>query len=515
MGQYPRWILPIFILMAVVVRWPGFQSREPWMDEIAQQYMVLGGTEGMTTRVIQADRHPPGFTLLGWLINGAERDEPQRLRSVSMCAGLLTIPVMWQAGQTLFGTGTAFLAGLWATFSPAFVFYSREARPSALGMLSVAMVIWSLAQLVRRPNPVIILATVAAVIVAAFSQYAALIVTAVGLGAAILVTRGQADRATVWMALSQVGLVSGAVAAAIYAIFARHQFALQGGAPAFLRSAYFDPTNLMESSTFLLTQPWKLMAYATIGIEHGWLGLGMGMLVALAAWPQERAELGPRLWRIWILGVMAVFLLFAGMGLHPFGGVRHCLPLAPLILLGLAAGLNRLGQSRSRLIRFGSWAVSLGLIGIMGKVTFLDAPNWWRFDILSVMNDIRADVHPHDTVLAAGVHGPMGLTYALTKNSRDTVARCFLVPPHHEHLRLPEQIHGNNWPVPVVLLPGTDRTLPARWLAEHPTHGRVWIIDSRDFPEGDTAPSLPGRDPVTTITRPGCRAVCWSPPRTP
>jgi hypothetical protein len=124
--------------------------------------------------------------------------------------------------------------------------------------------------------------------------------------------------------------------------------------------------------------------------------LGAGLLLG-GAWALRHRGRGHALLVV-AVGPLLALLVLAGLGLHPFGGLRHCLPITPALLLLFAAGCAWLGRRKPATAQL----VGGGVLVLMLASNVLLVPYLFRFDLKQVLVDIRPLVQPGDAVLVAG-----------------------------------------------------------------------------------------------------------------
>jgi hypothetical protein len=92
---------------------------------------------------------------------------------------------------------------------------------------------------------------------------------------------------------------------------------------------------------------------------------------------------------------------------HPFGGIRHCLPLAPGLFLLAACGLDELGRkSRVSAALLAAALVACAASGIH------DVRDWYYEDVPGVLEEARASATQGDVLFVDAWSRPAFLHYA-------------------------------------------------------------------------------------------------------
>ncbi len=142
------WALLLVALLALALRLFRLGYEPLWLDEgftwrWAQQSQAhLWGSSAVW------ETNPPLFyALLHPLL--ALGDSPALLRSISVVAGVLTVPVTWLVGCELGSRRAGLLAAALVATSTVHVAYSQEARSYTLLTLGAAMAVWGLLRFLR------------------------------------------------------------------------------------------------------------------------------------------------------------------------------------------------------------------------------------------------------------------------------------------------------------------------------------------------------------------------------
>lgn len=152
-AETPSWRLPLLlVLLALLVR--GYQLATPplWLDEIYGFQLAQRGPETILQNMF-AEEHPPLFYLLQWLASGfGQLSHELAWRWLSAGAGALTIGLVFLSGRAVASTSGAVLSCGLLLLSPMHIYFSQEARPTALLVLWAALSTTLLIRLLGTPQ---------------------------------------------------------------------------------------------------------------------------------------------------------------------------------------------------------------------------------------------------------------------------------------------------------------------------------------------------------------------------
>jgi hypothetical protein len=307
-----RWIL-LATLVGAALRATGLDARPLWMDEALQ--VQVSHSADLLEAIRTQDLHPPLLTLLLSVVPASAPDALHRLPS--WLASVACIPLAGWAAWRWSGADAARWAVWLAALLPTWVLYGAEARPYALGLAT------TLAVLGAAAAPTVPLLTVA-VALAITTQYGTWPVAACAL---IVAARARALPTAV---ATLVATVVGAVLALTILVPQQHHQA------AGLSTGYLAPWfwNTDDVLWFTLTRTCELLGYLVTGTT-GALGFLIGSLLANLIFCVRMDRLTAL-----ALAPLMLFWLLAGLGLHPYGGLRQLLVLSPAFLLWTSASLG-------------------------------------------------------------------------------------------------------------------------------------------------------------------------------
>jgi uncharacterized membrane protein len=121
-------------LVAFLLRAPHLDTQSLWRDEVDVTRLTDQPLTELTRDLLQIKHNGPLFYLLmrGWL--SLVGDNQFMLRYLSLCFGVLAVPLVYRIGRNLVGRQAAILAALLGTVSPYLVWYSQDAKMYALVM---------------------------------------------------------------------------------------------------------------------------------------------------------------------------------------------------------------------------------------------------------------------------------------------------------------------------------------------------------------------------------------------
>lgn len=187
-------------LAGLVARAWGLGSQSLWYDEWLTQEAIGSGPGHLVRHVADREGIPLPYFALLWVWTRLAGDGEVALRTVSLVAGVATIPVAYALARRVVAESRwpARAAALLVAVNPLAVWYSQEARPYALLCLAGALVVLAAVRAGAAGPPArreVVLLALAAAAAVAVHYFAVFLVVAVGV--ALLAVRRPAWRA--WM----------------------------------------------------------------------------------------------------------------------------------------------------------------------------------------------------------------------------------------------------------------------------------------------------------------------------
>jgi mannosyltransferase len=121
-----------------------------WSDEIFSRYYAdLFGLRYLVTEGLSKETNPPTYYLLlhGWIALWSASEVA--LRSFSLVACTLCVPVIYLLGRELSGNSQGLLGALLFALCPTSLYFAQETRVYALLMLAGAVLLWAAAVFLR------------------------------------------------------------------------------------------------------------------------------------------------------------------------------------------------------------------------------------------------------------------------------------------------------------------------------------------------------------------------------
>lgn len=495
------------ILIGLTLRLPLLFGRDLWYDEIWQHYIVAGPVSGLGERVVEADRYPPGFAWLCVPVVAVTDSQPA-LRLVSLAAGLAAIPLAWAAGRWTFGPGCGVVAACLTAVCPAYVFFSREARAVMLSVTAVFALLAVVAAAARRPGARTVIACASAAVGVALTQYAGAVVAAVVLAVTLAGAVAARDRR---LATAPAAALAALVTVGVWLYFAyaapQIRRAGTGAGDAFLAGNFFVPRDSDAVARFTVVGTLDLAQFLATGHRFASPRFDVGLITLAATAVAAAVAVGRGTGGRWVLAVVAcevgLFVSLAGAGLHPYGGIHHCLPLTPAVVLCVAAAVAKLAARKRAYARLAGELAFVALLGLAGYSLVRSVPHRRRHDVSAVIAAVGPRLQPGDAVVAADRHVFIMLANEITGDSGWAYRE-------NEACRRAGGVvtTGVEWAGRrVVCAVGPEHVGRA---ASACGASRVWVINRE--PVGDPAGRLgPGEGfrPVDEVLYDGCRATCW------
>ncbi len=145
----PYWMLPGIVLVGALLRLHHIGQASLWNDELFSRYYPETGLRYMWSEGFFLETNPPAYytLLLGWMRLFGTGEVA--LRSISLLASLLAIPLTYCLAREFAKPGTALLAALLMAIFPMQIYYAQEARCYALMVLPVSLALLGMARYLR------------------------------------------------------------------------------------------------------------------------------------------------------------------------------------------------------------------------------------------------------------------------------------------------------------------------------------------------------------------------------
>ena len=110
------------------------------------------------------------------------------------------------------------------------------------------------------------------------------------------------------------------------------------------------------------------------------------------------------------LGALAAFVLMAGVGAHPFGAVRHALPLTPSFFLLFTYAIVTLLE-RGRALAALAWGFLLLVVIQMAAADYVAVPHWHKWGFRDTVAEVEAKKTSEETVVVAGIYASIAFQH--------------------------------------------------------------------------------------------------------
>jgi uncharacterized membrane protein len=194
----PAFYLSLIVGLCIVVRVIHLGSLSLWSDEIFSRYYYdLFGIKFLLTEGLRAEPTPPLYYLLlaGWMHLFGTSEEA--LRSFSVVASVLAVPLLYMLGRELGTRSQALLGSVLFALSPFELYFAQEARAYALTLIPATIVLLAVARLLRDPHSKATLACYGAGAVLCLYTHATLLLLIVACNLTVLpylACTGKSDR---------------------------------------------------------------------------------------------------------------------------------------------------------------------------------------------------------------------------------------------------------------------------------------------------------------------------------
>jgi len=414
-------------ILGALLRIQGVISRPLWLDEALQAKISDAPTfADVIQRSAALDLHPPGFSVAAHAAMRLLGSDEWALRTPSIVAGVLTVPLAWAVGRAWGDRRLATTLALAAAVCPPWVAYAREARPYAGAIAWTLGLLWAAGIHRRTPTAASTAALTTCAVGGLLWQYTSGVVAMGVLGA--LAIHRSADRG-VWTA-ALATLIAGATLA--WTVL-RPQLAERS-----------DIAGHLDLSA--ITGPFELIGYCAVGGGSG------GWLIGLVLLPLVARTVPQSLVWVAVLPAGLLYGLFLA-GLHPFGGIRQCLVVTPGLLLAGAHGHYGLGRALP-----GGLAVALAV----QLYRFPGVPVWDLPQLAETLEGERAGE-------AVWVDPRLGLSWARYGRGIDATVGTWT------HSDLPAA--SPLWVVTVENGPSPARGHPVKRLAAEGVTATLWISE--------------------------------------
>ncbi|MCL4458608.1 MAG: glycosyltransferase family 39 protein [Chloroflexi bacterium] len=345
------------------------EAQSLWWDETLSYHRAhsdigyILSNKIVIDNVVTIDQHPPlYFLLLHFCLKLFGKSE-FAIRFLSVITTILTIPMLYTLGRSLFDRWVGFMAAFLAALSPYYLWYGQEARPYALFGLLSALSLYLVFKVVTRDGPGYYLSYVIIVVLMLLTHYLAALVVLAELFYFIAYAFLKRRWKVLW-AVTALGILAiPFVPTALYAI--RAFLALPG--PALEVNLQDMLRDLAVSFSFGITvDQFQVLPYAAI----------LGVLMLAAFW--DLASSAKRSGALLLLFglIVPIVLLYIFSRYKVVYNTRYAVFLSSPYYLLLSLGVVRLGR----------WKAILAAATL---VYFLTISGYGTYDYLFVHNNTK------------------------------------------------------------------------------------------------------------------------------
>jgi len=485
-------VLVLILLVAAAVRLSTLTWRSLDFDEGASlAYSSLPYAELFTHFTdLSIDRHPLFYYVLLKAWRQIAGDADVMLRLPSALAGMLTVALVYQIGRRRLGEVTAGFAALLFALNPLVIFQHQDARMYALALLFTVLAVWSLWDILDKPEPHICLRLGVFFVALTSAMYTHFIAATVfpALGLMLIWEFRRARRAAI------SGMVALAASGAAYAPYLVNILRTGNSGSGAATLDNWLRTTLGAARTLLDFQ-------LTLNVPDSILLGLLGVIVVMGVWRGRREGV---MLALWFLPVLALTILVT-VRIQFFHIKIMVFSAAPLSLLTAVACL---GKSRT-FERSGTLPALVMLSFVLYGVSFQWRVGRQREDFRTAAQFVQEFSTASDTVVVHvawsrfvfGHYYPAPFVYPLPNNVDSTTPVEDCLRPYLDSEVL--------WLVQAgVGLPGSggdpDR-LVQRWLAErYPVVTEVFPsgVDVRGYATRYRSSSLPDSATLLDIVYP-------------
>ncbi|HEX3625622.1 MAG TPA: glycosyltransferase family 39 protein [Verrucomicrobiae bacterium] len=329
-----RWfnILAMIILLgAAALRLPHLATRSLWFDE-AVAANNSQGTLAETIANTRSDNSSPILYPILLCVVQKLGHSAAIVRASSYISSVLMIAIVLWLGRRLVGDRVALLAALLLAVSSSQIHFAQEVREYAFSALVAALMTFAYLDYLRLPaatsKKLRLWATLA---LAPLVQYGLVLYAFALVSALILISISK--HTVPWRDIVIAGGCLGIAGLFSLLFTLRYQW---GQNVWYLQDSLFfaGRTNIIK---FLYSNSMALLEFLTPGsLSLGLVVLGLALIILSFSCPNILAL------RTLLICAVGVAVLAAMCHAYPFGGVRQNLYLAPLLMIGAAAGLDQL-----------------------------------------------------------------------------------------------------------------------------------------------------------------------------
>jgi len=331
------------VLLSFFLRIWSLDARSVWFDEALEYWVARSPLTDILPAIRAAILHPPLYPLLlhFWMKLGTQEF---MLRFLSAIFSVLAVAMLILIGKRWLGPLTGLIVGLLAAVSAPQVQYAQELVPYALMTFSLTLYLFALAYAFQTMTWQAWGLWTGTAILCAYSYYGAAIPVLgsilVSLIESIVVRQ---KRLIGYLTFSTIGIALAVLPLALMLFLFQQTRGPGGGRIGASFSTFpIELMNTVEISKrfvqFHLVGWEGRLRWSTIPEWAKWLPAVIACIAALIG----SINSGPALRRLiaWFITGFGFYWVAGRFFAYPFGGVRHSLIMAPLLLLMIALGVK-------------------------------------------------------------------------------------------------------------------------------------------------------------------------------
>lgn len=330
--SHPVVVVGAITLVGAMLRLYHLGYKPLWLDEAVLYWISRGGVQEIIAHNASSNSAPPLFAILLGLLTKVH-DSEAALRSVSVVAGIVSLPAIYQLCVEFVSRRAAYICAALAAIAPFQVTYSQQAREYSLTFLVATLMLLTFTRYLKSPGRLTAALLILTWILGILTQYG-LALLALGLNLVYLARVMQVSRrreAIGQWAGAQIPIL--ATCALVWVIGLRDQMVLGG----FAGSGYLVDAYWNGAAKSLPRFAWRQTLAFFESVYPS--GLLFPFIVCVGGLYAVRDRLGK--WAVLTFAVpLAVTFVSSCLRLYPYTGLRQDMFLVPMALVMAAYALD-------------------------------------------------------------------------------------------------------------------------------------------------------------------------------
>lgn len=376
------------VLVGVGLRLPHLATRSLWADEA----QCADNSRGSIAETVMNTRfHNSSPIAYPLLLNIVQKlgSTPIAVRAPSLVSSVLLIILLVLMGRNIIDARAALIAALIVAVTPSQVRYASEVRVYALGCLTAGVMTYAYLSYLACPSGRSQrLGLWASLALAPLIHYGCVLY-----GVAILFAiswSAIADRTARWREILVAFVCFGATGLFTFLYTVRYQW----GAEQWYLKNFMFVLGKTNPAKFLYRNTLSLLTFLTPGdLALGLVALGLASVLVLTSHQATRSI------RKLLVCAGSVALLATLCHAYPFGGVRQCLYLAPLVIIAAAIGLQEIVSSLDSTSALRCFAALILIFAVLGVHEIHDQDPYKEIeDSQTILAQLAKSATPEDDV---------------------------------------------------------------------------------------------------------------------